>query len=66
MAPFAYRVVVAYSPEDQAYVARVPALEGVAAHGVTAEEATREAQVAARALLATLERHQRPIPPPDA
>ncbi len=31
--PFNYRVVVEWSAEDDAFVARVPALLGCAAHG---------------------------------
>ena len=40
--PFSYRVVVEWSGEDAAFVARVPALAGCAAHGRTPESATRE------------------------
>lgn len=48
---FPYEVVVDWSDEDYAYVARVPALPGVAAHGDTEEEAAAQARVAAQAVL---------------
>ncbi len=63
---FGYRVVVEWSDEDRAFVARVPALRGCAAHGRTAEHATREAVVAARAILDVMRAHKDPIPPADA
>jgi predicted RNase H-like HicB family nuclease len=55
--PFGYRVVVEWSDEDEAFVARIPALAGCAAHGSTAEKATREAMVAARGILASMRAH---------
>jgi len=42
--PFRYRIVVEWSEEDQAFVARGPVLPGCAAHGATAEKATHEAE----------------------
>lgn len=63
---FPYRVLVEYSEEDEAYVARVPAFEGLAAHGDSPEEATHEARIAAEGMLATLRDHHRPIPAPDS
>ena len=63
---FPYRVLTEYSQEDEAYVARVPAFEGLAAHGDTPEEATHEATVAAEGMLASLRERHRPIPEPDA
>jgi predicted RNase H-like HicB family nuclease len=56
-APFNYRVVVEWSEEDEAFVARVPALPGCAAHGRTPESATREAVVAARGILESMRAH---------
>jgi antitoxin HicB len=64
--PFAYRIVVEWSPEDEAYVARVPALSGCAAHGQSAAEAAREAQVAGEGILEAMADNRRGIPPPDA
>jgi predicted RNase H-like HicB family nuclease len=52
--PFNYRVVVEWSAEDDAFIARVPALHGGAAHGRTPESATREAVVAARGIPASM------------
>ena len=54
MKPFRYRIVLEWSDEDAAFLARVPALPGCAAHGKTAEEAAREARRAAGAMLAVL------------
>jgi len=65
MKPFPYRVLTEYSAEDKCYVARVPAFEGVAAHGDTIEEACHEAQVAAEGVLLSLKPHRHPIPAPD-
>ncbi len=65
MKPFPYRVLVEFSEEDSAYVGRVPAFEGLAAHGDTPEEAAHEAHVATEAMIATLEHHHRPVPQAD-
>lgn len=43
---FRYRILVEWSDEDQAFIARVPALPGCMAHGPTAEKAAHEAEVA--------------------
>lgn len=66
MQPFPYRILVEWSAPDEAYVARVPALPGCAAHGDTEAEAAHEARTAADAILAAMRDHQRPLPPPDA
>ena len=63
--PFAYRVVVEWSDEDAAFVARVPALPGCAAHGRTPESATREAVVAARGIIESMVAHGDWLPPRD-
>ncbi|MGH7813576.1 MAG: type II toxin-antitoxin system HicB family antitoxin [Candidatus Binataceae bacterium] len=63
---FDYRAVVEWSEEDRAFVARVPALPGCAAHGDSPERATREAVVAARGILESMREHGDPIRPPDA
>jgi predicted RNase H-like HicB family nuclease len=62
---FGYRVVVEWSDEDRAFVARVPALPGCAAHGRSPEQATREAVVAARGIVDAMRAHKDPIPPAD-
>jgi predicted RNase H-like HicB family nuclease len=66
MAPFSYRVLIEFSAEDSVYVARIPAFEGLAAHGETAEEAAREARTAAEGMLASMKKHGRPAPEPDS
>lgn len=63
--PFEYRVVVEWSPEDEAFVARVPALPGCAAHGRTPERATREALIAAHTMLDSMRAHGLPFPAKD-
>ena len=64
--PLKYRIVVEWSDDDQAFVARVPALPGCAAHGATAEKATREAERAAARMLDVLREDGRPLPPEDS
>ena len=66
MKPFRYRIILEWSDEDAAFVARVPALPGCAAHGKTVEEAAREARGAAEAMLAVLREDGDPLPPEDA
>lgn len=66
MKPFRYRIVLEWSDEDAAFLARVPALPGCAAHGKTAEEAAREARRAAGAMLAVLREDGDSLPPEDA
>ncbi len=63
--PFEYRIVVEWSAEDEAFVARVPALPGCVAHGTTPERATREAINAARAILESMRAHGQPLPLKD-
>jgi predicted RNase H-like HicB family nuclease len=63
--PFGYRVVVEWSDEDAAFVARVPALAGCAAHGATPESATREAVAAARGIIESMLAHGDVLPPKD-
>jgi predicted RNase H-like HicB family nuclease len=66
MIHFPYRVLVEFSADDSAYIARVPAFEALAAHGDSPEAAAHEARVAAEAMLATLREQKRPLPAPDA
>jgi antitoxin HicB len=63
--PFNYRVVVEWSAEDDAFVARVPALPGCAAHGRTPESATREAVIAARGIIESMRAHGDALPMSD-
>ena len=62
---FGYRVVVEWSEEDGAFIGRVPALPGCAAHGATAEAATREAVSAARGILESMRDHGDALPLED-
>jgi antitoxin HicB len=62
---FRYRIVVEWSDEDEAFVARLPALPGCAAHGNTAEAATREARIAAQAMLEVMRESGDPLPAED-
>lgn len=41
-----YRIHITYSPEDEAYIARVPALPGCTADGASPESAAHELQIA--------------------
>jgi antitoxin HicB len=63
---FRYRIVVEWSDEDRAFVARVPALPGCIAHGASAERATQEAERAAALMLDVLREDRHPAPPEDA
>jgi antitoxin HicB len=65
MAAFPYRILVEWSDEDECFIARVPAVETLATHGDTPEEATREAMVATKLMLEALAAHGRPIPASD-
>jgi predicted RNase H-like HicB family nuclease len=52
---FPYEIVVKWSEEDKAYIARVPELRiGVAAQAQTPEEATKRVVTAARAILRSI------------
>ncbi len=62
---FRHRIIVEWSDEDRAFVARVPAFPGCAAHGETPEAASREARRAAEAMLDVL-REDGDRPPPKS
>lgn len=66
MTPFRYRILVEWSDEDQAFIARAPALPGCAAHGGTPEEAAHEARLAAEGMLSILQEDGDPLPAEDA
>jgi predicted RNase H-like HicB family nuclease len=61
--PFPYRILVEWSPDDDAYVARLPSFDGVAAHGDTAPDAVREVIVAGQGMIATYRYRGRELPP---
>ena len=65
MKPFRYRIVVEWSDEDAAFVARVPAFPACAAHGKTADAAARDARRAAEGMLAVLHEDRSPVPAED-
>ena len=64
MNTFPYRIQVEWSERDRCFVARVPALN-VVTHGESAEEATREAQVAAGLMMGVLRDDGQTLPEPD-
>ena len=59
-----YRVTIAWSDEDEVYVADVPELPGCRAHGDTREEALANAMEAMSLWLDTARELGRPIPAP--
>lgn len=59
-----YAIVVAYSDEDEGYVATVPELPGCSAFGNAEEEAIKEVKVAASLWLSVARKAGRPIPEP--
>ncbi len=60
-----YRVMVAWSDDDAAYIATVPTLPGCVSHGDTVEEAGRKISEAVDLWLASASRHGEAIPAPD-
>jgi antitoxin HicB len=66
MGAFRYRIVTEWSDEDEAFVARVPAFPGCAAHGSTSATAAKEAQSAAEAMLEVMSKRRIARPPEDA
>jgi predicted RNase H-like HicB family nuclease len=65
MSEFRYRMVVEWSDEDRAFVARVPALPGCMAHGSTSARAVKEAQEAAEAILTVMKDRGHALPEED-
>lgn len=59
-----YQILVAWSPEDDSYVAQVPDLPGFAAHGATEAEALEQAREAIRLYLDVLTESGGGIPEP--
>jgi antitoxin HicB len=59
-----YAIVVAYSDEDQGYIATAPELPGCSAFGETEEEAIREVKVAVSLWLSAAKRAGRKVPEP--
>jgi len=62
--PVRYSARVAWSDEDEAFVATVPELPGVSGIGPTASEAVREAHAAAQLAITVLREDGMPVPAP--
>jgi predicted RNase H-like HicB family nuclease len=56
-----YEVIIYWSDEDGAFIAEVPELPGCAAHGMTQEDALRNAQDAIRLWIDTAKEFGDPI-----
>jgi len=61
-----YQITVAWSDENEAYEARVPALRYCIAYGDTPEKAVKEVKIAAGAMLKVMEKEGRPLPAVEA
>jgi len=63
--PLKYRVIVEKDPEDDVYIASVPALPGCNTFGKTANEAVEMAKEAAKAYIETLRDLEKEVPMED-
>ncbi len=61
---FKYEVILYWSDEDQAFIAKVPELPGCAADGATYQEALSNAEVVIREWIDTAKELGRPVPRP--
>jgi predicted RNase H-like HicB family nuclease len=59
-----YQVIIYWSEEDQAFIAKVPELPGCMADGATYQEALANAQVIIQEWIETARELGRPIPEP--
>lgn len=59
-----YSMVIAWSPEDEAYIVRVPELPGLLTHGATHAEAVDMGHEAIAIYLASCRNDGCPVPPP--
>jgi predicted RNase H-like HicB family nuclease len=59
-----YPFNIAWSEEDQAYLATCPAFPGLSAFGDTEEEAVTEAKIALRGMIEACHKKQVPLPEP--
>jgi predicted RNase H-like HicB family nuclease len=57
-----YEIIIFWSDEDRVFVADVPELAGCMAHGVSHEEALRNAQEAIQLWIETAEEDGRSVP----
>jgi predicted RNase H-like HicB family nuclease len=60
-----YQIVLAWSQEDQAFIAEVPKLPGCAADGATYHEAIANAEVVIQEWIETAIGLGRPVPEPE-
>lgn len=62
--PDDYQIVVHWSPEDDSYLATLPAWQNARTHGGTPEAAVRNARQVLTLLIETAQKHGEAIPPP--
>lgn len=60
-----YQIVVAWSDEDEGYVARIPALRYCIAFGETPEKAVKEVKNAAAEVMKVMKAEGKPLPAVD-
>ena len=65
MNPACYSIVIQWSEEDQAYLARAPELPGCITHGDTREEALKNVLEVIELWLEAAQKTGRPIPSPS-
>jgi antitoxin HicB len=59
-----YQIVLHWSPEDNCYLATLPAWQNARTHGATPEAAVRNARDVLALLIATAKKHGETVPPP--
>jgi len=60
-----YPASVAYSEEDECFIARIPAFRHCSGHGETPEKALHEAYEGLRGIVAVMKEDGTPLPDPD-
>lgn len=63
---FKYKIEINWSPEDEAYLVRVPELPGCVTHGETPEHALQMAHEIIEGFIESLKRRGLPVPKPLA
>ena len=63
--PDDYQIVLLWSPEDECYVATLPAWQNARTHGATLEEAVKNAGQVLSLLIDSALEHGEAIPPPE-
>lgn len=61
-----YSFTIAWSEDDEEYMARCPAFPGLTAFGRTEEEALKEGTLALAGFVETYKAQNKPLPKPDA